>query len=621
MALSPIQSQIALQLTQQKGADLSNIKGVVVAVDGQQVVVAVQGQRLAIAAEALTNAAVGQSLSFALVALGDGRYGLQLKTVQSGSEQPVVTPEQGSIGDSLTVAPDGEEAYKGILKSQLKSFGVEATEANLSIAKAQRGHELPMNKATFLQLKGLHFHLQALNNQLASMASQGISLEGESLQTWLAEPELVAQDLGQRNFGTAGSLQQQPQLVGTPLFGTPTEQLTGHLASTEAAQQAGANTAGTPLSNEAPVNTAPEGTKVGDPAPLTTVQGASVVEAMSADAMSPQARLQAAIAAASAAAASDTTPENATIISKATGGEGPEVGPAVGNPHASQSNSGLVQLPTAHLSGRVQQLLSSMVAEPETLDQTLAFMVKQGIPQNTLNIVITHQFLKGSLGFNAGLSEVLESALSALEGKGHPELSAIRQLLDKVKGQALSWHQWPDTLDGSALREQVTAFGEVAEALRQLSITSEQGEYQSQFDAIKQTAGLSQEGQWTNLWLPQPLGQMLQDVEVYVKRDADKSKPVDPDNALLYIALDTEHLGRVRVKIQTKQASISVVFMIAQDEVRRAFEQQSSTLYTALKKHTDKALHLVFQPSLDNTNLAEFERVGREGLQLFDMWI
>lgn len=608
MTLSPIQSQIALQLSQQKGADLSNIKGVVVAVEGQQVVVAVQGQRLAIASEALINAAVGQTLSFALVALGDGRYGLQLKAVQGGLEQSVTSPDQGRIGDALTAAQDGEEAYKGILKSQLKSFGVEATEANLSIAKAQRGHELPMNKATFLQLKGLHFHIQALNNQLASMASQGISLEGESLQTWMVEPELVAQDLGRRNFGAEGSLQQQPQLVGTPLFGTLTERLTGHLASEEA---------GTGW-----VDKMSEGKRAGDLTPAPPLQGASAAEVMRPDAttpetMSPGARLQAAIAAASAAMAPSAAQGSEAISSNATG----EEGAAAGNLLAPQPDSRLVQLPTVHLSGRVQQLLDSMVAEPEALDQTLAFMVKQGIPTNTLNIVISHQFLKGSLGFNAGLSEVLESALSALEGKGHPELSAIRQLLDKVKGQALAWHQWPDNLDGSTLKEQVTAFGEVAEALRQLSITSEQGEYQSQFDAIKQTAGLSQEGLWTNLWLPQPLGQMLQDVEVYVKREADRSKPVDPDNALLYIALDTEHLGRVRVKIQTKQSSISIVFMIAQDEVRRAFEQQSSTLYSALKKHTEKSLHLAFQPTLDNANLAEFERVGREGLQLFDMWI
>lgn len=555
MAMAPIQSQMLQSLMQLNSGEQQNVKGRVIAIEGNQVVVEVMGQKLTMSAESLQKLNVGQLLSFALVTLPDGKKALKL-TGQSAPGEVVkgASSEASAKGNPPVV--DAPHAFEGILKSQLKAFGVQVNEGNLSLVKAQRGHGLPMTKEAFLQLKSIHFHLEALATQISKGGAAGADPQNKTQALSLSDLQL------------------------------PPEALAARLASGGKISSGAAATAAVTV----PVPVTVTGA---DTTPVTVTKAAATVAgAETAKIQSPEKQV----------ADNKGAEENSTTTTKLP-------------PNA------VVDLPIAKFGERALAILQGIVKQPESLDQTLAYMVKQGIPTQTIDVLLVSQYMKGSTGFTSAMTELLE-ALESLQITGEGVEVDIKELLGKLKNQSIPWTRWSSEMDGQQLKSQFETFSELTKALSELSIKSETGEYSDQFDALKRSVSISQDSsQWSNLFLPQPLSHMIKDVEIFIKRDKDKNRAIDPDNALLYIALDTENLGRVRVKIQTKTTHLSIAFMIESQPVRALFEKTSVQLYEAIKKHTGKDVQLVFQETIDDVNLAELEKVDKESLQLFDLRI
>lgn len=584
MAISPITPQLLMQLQQIKRqgtiggqtAEDQLIKGTVVALEtkgGPVATVEVMGQRLKMSVEAWMGLELGKILSFSLASLPDGKLGLQLMADSALPLGPELQDRQTAPQGSPQTDPG--EALTNILKSQLKTFGLEANTSNLSLMSAQRGHNLPMNKGTLLQLKGLAFHLQALSQALEGPGHVGLS-PAQSLEVLLKPPQEGLEVL------RANSSQ-----VASPSAGP------GH-TPTLIPPSLG-------LALEGAINQGP-----GD-------QGRTVV---------PTATQADGQAGATSALPMQADPE---VQSKPQLQAEPQLEKGTQSDIDLQRQRRLqaeaIKLPEATVKARISQFLSEMVSRPEHMHQTLAFVTAQGIQPTTLNLLISHQWMKGSLGFNAGLVEILEASLNAIAGKAEPLEAAIENALQRLRQDVKPWTQWEDQMDGNALKRQVEHFSDIVASVKNLTLTSENSEFSEQLELVKQALGISNEGAWSSLWLPQPMGPFLSDVEIYIKRDAGKSKAIDPNDALLYVALDTENLGKVRVKIQAKEKHLGIAFMLESQETKRAFENQASHLFAMIKSHTQKDVQLSFQETQGPINLSEFERVGREGIQSFDMRI
>lgn len=550
MVITSLQ-QLILRPTTDNLNQSKNVTGKILSLDTSGIHIEVAGQKYTLPLDALVNPELGQLLNFEWTKMSDGKMALKYKPEAMGGNQASRGTQNNPISelqqkDPVPALASKDQSLENILKAQLKTMGLQDTEANLSVIKAQRGFELPMTKTVFTQLKSLHMALASLVEAPAPA----------DLDTWFLEPKALAK-----------------YVEGQPAT-TKVQEVSGeHLKQ---AQIQSAVQPQTSVQPQTPVQ--PQ-----SPAPMTSLS------------QTPPATLQ-----------------ESAIPQPADGQDGAN---RALDAQPLQVKGALV---SSQFSERFHGLLKDALGIPEALDRTLAFMVKHQTPLSGFNVLLTHQMLSGDLGVNAAIFEVLTT-----EG-AQRDAGILAQLKVKFQEMAMPWSKWSEEFSAEVLKDQVQGFSEMSRAIREIEVSSDQHDLYEQVEVLKKAMGSGQES-WSQFWIPQPMQKSLQDVEIYIKKDKGNKGKIDPDNALIYISLDTENLGRIRVKITSKKDRIDLNLIFEGQEVKRYFEQYTSQLYSILKRMSQKEIQLTFQDTLENfddvPNLATMEQVAKDTRQLFDMLI
>lgn len=568
----------------------------------QGVQVSINGQTLKLPGDALPGVQVGQNIKLEVIQAQE-----QQLTLRVVSEGDVQKPVQGSVaqgvpaqGSQVTLKP-----FDGILQTQLKEMGLQATEQNMTILKAQREFGLPITREVFQTLKNAMYFLTEGATMLGTITSDGLQ-EGQPSQGGAqgsaqagTQASAPLGNQGGANLGTQVDWRQDPKGFFESL-----SQLT---TRSTARGGSGQGTVPQGLLTEGTTPQAPLPTTLGE-VPVASGQVPGVLDGPDQTLQQPltkaqqiqNALQQIAQANQGASSAAPVTTENLLTPEETL------------KPLGAQS-----QITSKTFFEGLTQALSEMVSQKEAMVGTLAFMTEQKMPLQTLDILITHQFLKGAMGLSEGIFQLFEG-----NGLDNPTLQGLEKQVADLKQHMLQWDQLHLGLDGDALKAQTEAIEALSKSLQNLMITSETGEKAAQFEATQRTTQVLQDSQnWSMVFLPMGLKERVQDIEIYVKHQGHKKEALDPDNSMIYIALKTNHLDQIRVKITAKKETLSIVVMTENEKIEKYLESAATELLESVKPLVSKEIQLSFKSDEETPNLAAMSRLDVKLTQLFDTFV
>ncbi|MDL2224998.1 flagellar hook-length control protein FliK [Eubacteriales bacterium OttesenSCG-928-M02] len=77
-------------------------------------------------------------------------------------------------------------------------------------------------------------------------------------------------------------------------------------------------------------------------------------------------------------------------------------------------------------------------------------------------------------------------------------------------------------------------------------------------------------------------GQLAETAELYVLKQKQKNKGIDPEDTAILIALNTQNMGRVETLIRVDKRSLSLHFKVEAAEVISRFQEETTKLYNAM---------------------------------------
>jgi hypothetical protein len=101
-------------------------------------------------------------------------------------------------------------------------------------------------------------------------------------------------------------------------------------------------------------------------------------------------------------------------------------------------------------------------------------------------------------------------------------------------------------------------------------------------------------------------------VDMYIMKNSREHRIIDPNNASLYISLNTKNLGQVDVLVHVQSKIVDFNFKLQDDKTINFFEKRQSMLEDILSKKGYTANNIRFSLNPRRTNLVNFENIIRE---------
>lgn len=255
-------------------------------------------------------------------------------------------------------------------------------------------------------------------------------------------------------------------------------------------------------------------------------------------------------------------------------------------------------LDLAHMKQLVKEF-KTLAADEGLFLNTLVSLSKQGLKPSMLNMVFANAMLKGEFGLAEAYFELDAEVGDGLE----PQLKTA---LDQFKSKLLSMEAFEE-VDADALEEMVRAYEELMNKIEEGAKSSR---LPREAALISQHNQLSKDMQplWQTIVLPLMTGNKPEDLEIYVKKDGgSKSGERSRSEKLVYLSLKTDHMDRLKIKIDYKPRSLKLHFFTKTKEVEQHIKGLIPKLEKALKSTSDKQLSIHVNSEEGNLNLIDFE--------------
>ncbi len=275
---------------------------------------------------------------------------------------------------------------------------------------------------------------------------------------------------------------------------------------------------------------------------------------------------------------------------------------------------GLTDKPFAFLDKNLKQAFLQMVSDSKSSMQTLAFMQRHQVKPTLLNTVLFNHLLSGKMGMMSSLEQLLKDDAGKLPVQ-------LKEALTKLFETSPKWQALPEKFDGEALKALLEASNKLQQSLIHLKANSETGEKAEHIAAIKQSQSLLSASPipWQALPIPIQLQRQIEDVEIYIKGDAKKDGKLNPDDGLIYIALNTQHMSLIKVKIKLLKDVVRIDFITDKPPIKAFMQKNVNDLKEALSTWTKKEVNVAFNAVDETPNLAELEKVDIAAITAFDM--
>jgi hypothetical protein len=272
---------------------------------------------------------------------------------------------------------------------------------------------------------------------------------------------------------------------------------------------------------------------------------------------------------------------------------------------------------TEHLSEQIQETLSKTLKTDQRMIETLAFMQRHKLEVTLFNVTLIQRQLSGDLGFFKGLNELL----STLDSPSLPEKNII-ELLNKLETTLQKNIFSENELDVDQLKEHIKSAQDLSDILKELKTSSDPQKMKTQLETLQKTQEvLKSATEWSTVLMPMTIHKQLEDLEIYIRKDSKGKKKYSPDDFLIYIAISTENLQRLRIKIQTANNQLNVTFIAQNDAVKEQLSGASNVLLSALQLKSDKRVSIGFETWEEGPNLAILERLQSPTTHSFDVLI
>ncbi len=271
-------------------------------------------------------------------------------------------------------------------------------------------------------------------------------------------------------------------------------------------------------------------------------------------------------------------------------------------------------VPLHHLNDVLtKNLLALDARDSGHLMRLFATMQKLNVPRTPLNTVLFDQLMQGK-------TDALAAVLDAIEPDRMAVSDKLATLLERFGESIIEYRDISEEgLDGKALKELADLNISLNKILIEASVRSETGQRAELVEVAKQNLNLlTDQINWQAIHIPMRLKDEIRDVEVYVRGDAQKSGRFNPDNGLVYIALNTENLATVKVKLYFKGDQLSIVFLAESDAYRDHLKAFDNVLVDAVGALVDKPVSVSYGLADQASNLSEMIKVADIQLSSFD---
>ncbi len=241
-----------------------------------------------------------------------------------------------------------------------------------------------------------------------------------------------------------------------------------------------------------------------------------------------------------------------------------------------------------------------------------AAMDKFGVDKTPLNTVLFNQLLTGKLDAFSELFEAIRPARDMLPKQ-------LVQLMDDYNANILNYEDFPEKLDGKAIKEMTEIAKAIQRQLADIKLVSESEHRTEQLAVAQRSVSLlSDQINWQAIHIPVQLKQELRDAEIYIANNHKKGSQFNSDDGLVYIALNTKKLATVRVKLNFKKDLLNIHFVTESDDYSTHIKRFEDALLRALEPLIERRLTVTYSTDEADFNLAEMAKVEPVRLAAFD---
>ncbi len=250
------------------------------------------------------------------------------------------------------------------------------------------------------------------------------------------------------------------------------------------------------------------------------------------------------------------------------------------------------------------------------VSRLFAAMQKFNVPRTPLNTVLFDQLMQGK-------TDALAAVLDAIEPDRLAVSDKLATLLERFGESIIEYRDISEEgLGGKELKQLADLNISLNKILIEASVRSETGQRAEQVEVAKQNLNLlTDQVNWQAIHIPMRLKDEIRDVEVYVRGDAKKGGCFNPDDGLVYIALNTENLATVKVKLYFKGDQLSIVFLAESDAYRDHLKAFDKALVDAVGALVDKPVSVSYGIAEQEANFSEMVKVADIQLSSFDQRI
>lgn len=270
---------------------------------------------------------------------------------------------------------------------------------------------------------------------------------------------------------------------------------------------------------------------------------------------------------------------------------------------------------SANLADSFNQAMLKFAAQPlQQQAQTFSFMQGQQIPITMFSTALTSQLLSGNLGVMANMLELLQSSEAQL-----PEDISVS--VQRLVATTPNFTQLHNDFNAEDLRQMIEDTLKIQQFISQTKISSQNGDKTEQATVLKQVGQLLTDApiNWQAIQLPIQVRQQVEDIEIYIKGDPQKGGRLNPDDGLVYIALNTVNLDTVRVKLHFKKAANQIEIITTSQRIKDYITQLTDDLYQTINALTDRPLAITVTSSQHAPDLAELSKIPLEQLGAVDI--
>lgn len=257
-----------------------------------------------------------------------------------------------------------------------------------------------------------------------------------------------------------------------------------------------------------------------------------------------------------------------------------------------------------------------LASNKEELVKEVSFLMKNDISINPFNLTLSSNLLKGNIGF---IEQIAENILNKNIAADDNLVSSIVELLDK------SLETNSDELSVDDLVKELVDNKEkieiIKEALKREINSNSKPE--SKIKLIENSFKFLNklDDNWNTNFVPFIEKAKIRDVEIFVKKDSKRNSISKSKDKLVYIALDTENLARVKVKLDYKKNGVNLVFLLENKEIADFFSKKVEELSQRLDYSQDKKVNISVNVDEKNLALKDFELASNNAITGIDITV